>query len=70
MGTSAWVNSAQVSFPAPDPVTEVRAVHRGNSLEVSWDAPARATHYDVTTVWWWERQGGVESGGREPGDHL
>ena len=48
VGASGWVNSAQVSFPAPDPVAAVRAVHRGNSLEVSWDAPARATHYDVT----------------------
>ena len=48
VGTSAWVNSAQAILPAPDPVAEVRAVHRGNSLEVSWDAPARATHYDVT----------------------
>ena len=48
VGTSAWVNSAQAILPVPDAVTEVRAVHRGNSLEVSWDAPAGATHYDVT----------------------
>ena len=29
-------------------MAEVTAVHRGNSLEVSWEAPARASHYDVT----------------------
>ena len=32
---------------APEPVTSVNVVHKGSSLEVSWDAPARATRYDV-----------------------
>ena len=62
-GGSAWTNSASASPPppaqpeqsppqtpatAPDAVAEVRVVHNGASLTVSWDAPARATHYDVT----------------------
>ena len=51
-GTSAWVNSAPTARPGvvvpPDPVASVNAVHNGASLTVSWDAPARATHYDVT----------------------
>ena len=47
-GTSAWVNSAVATPPLPAAVADVRAVHKGSSLEVSWDAPARATHYDVT----------------------
>lgn len=33
---------------APDPVTGISATHNGTSLTVSWTAPARATHYDVT----------------------
>ena len=33
---------------APEAVAGVRVTHKGNSLSVSWDAPARATHYDVT----------------------
>ena len=33
---------------APDAVASVRVVHNGSSLTVSWDAPAGATHYDVT----------------------
>ena len=33
---------------APDRVAEVRVVHNGTSLTASWDAPARATAYDVT----------------------
>ena len=33
---------------APDAVASVRVVHNGSSLTVSWAAPARATHYDVT----------------------
>ena len=33
---------------APDPVAAVTAAHQGSSLAVSWDAPARATHYHVT----------------------
>ena len=33
---------------APDQVAEVRVVHNGTSLTASWDAPARATVYDVT----------------------
>ena len=33
---------------APDRVAEVRVVHNGTSLSASWDAPARATVYDVT----------------------
>ena len=49
-GESAWANSApaQPSTAAPDPVAEVRVTHNGSNLTVSWDAPARATHYDVT----------------------
>ena len=33
---------------APDPVAAVNVTHQGSSLTVSWNAPARATHYDVT----------------------
>ena len=33
---------------APDAVAAVSVVHNGSSLAVSWEAPARATHYDVT----------------------
>ena len=33
---------------APDPVAAVNVTHKGSSLEVSWNAPARASHYDVT----------------------
>ena len=33
---------------APDPVAAVTVAHQGSSLAVSWDAPARATHYHVT----------------------
>ena len=33
---------------APDPVAAVNVTHQGSSLEVSWNAPARASHYDVT----------------------
>ena len=33
---------------APEPVAAVNVTHKGNSLEVSWNAPARASHYDVT----------------------
>ena len=47
-GTSTWTNSPPASLAPPEPVAEVTAVHRGNSLEVSWEAPARASHYDVT----------------------
>ena len=47
-GESAWTNSAQVSLAAPGPVASVNVVHKGASLEVTWEAPARATHYDVT----------------------
>ena len=32
----------------PDPVAAVTVTHNGSSLEVSWDAPTGATHYDVT----------------------
>ena len=32
----------------PAAVAEVRVTHNGNSLTVSWDAPARAASYDVT----------------------
>ena len=44
---------AQASFTtqfatAPDPVAAVTVDHQGSSLAVSWDAPARATHYHVT----------------------
>ena len=33
---------------APEPVAVVTVAHQGSSLDVSWDAPARATHYHVT----------------------
>ena len=46
-GESAWTNSAPAAS-VPGPVAQVRVVHKGSSLEVSWDAAARATHYDVT----------------------
>ena len=32
----------------PDAVTNIQVTHNGSSLTVTWDAPARATHYDVT----------------------
>ena len=32
----------------PEPVASISVTHNGSSLSVSWDAPARATHYDVT----------------------
>ena len=38
---------APVTTP-PDAVASVTVVHEGASLAVSWEAPARATHYDVT----------------------
>ena len=47
-GASGWTNSAAAMLAAPDPVAVVTAVHQGSSLAVSWDAPARATHYHVT----------------------
>ena len=50
-GESAWVNSGPASrtpATAPDAVASVTVVHKGGSLDVSWEAPARATHYDVT----------------------
>ena len=33
---------------APDAVASIQVTHNGRSLTVSWEAPARATHYDVT----------------------
>ena len=42
------VGNANPPAAPPDPVDEVRVIHKGSSLEVSWDAPDRATHYDVT----------------------
>ena len=47
-GQSAWRNSAEASLAAPGPVTNIRVAHLGTSLDVSWDAPTGATHYDVT----------------------
>ena len=49
-GVSAWRNSAQTSVQGsvPGPVTNIQVAHKGTSLAVSWDAPAGATHYDVT----------------------
>ena len=44
---AADMGAAQSSGP-PDAVSSVSVVHRGTRLEVSWEAPARATHYDVT----------------------
>ena len=46
-GESEWTNSAMAT-EGPDPVASVSVVHNGSSLSVSWAAPARATHYDVT----------------------
>ena len=49
LGESAWANSAPASVPAaPDAVTDIVVTHNGSSLTVTWTAPARATHYDVT----------------------
>ena len=48
-GASGWVNSAPAAtLAAPEAVASVTAVHQGSSLDVSWDAPARATHYHIT----------------------
>ena len=49
-GVSTWSNSAQTSVQGsvPGPVTNIQVAHKGTSLAVSWDAPAGATHYDVT----------------------
>ena len=47
-GSSGWTNSAAATFTVPDPVASVTAVHKGSSLDVSWPAAARATHYHVT----------------------
>ena len=40
--------TATVLPAAPPPVAAVTVVHNGSSLTVTWQAPARATHYDVT----------------------
>ena len=47
-GESGWTSSAPAQAPAPDPVARVNVTHGGSKLVVSWEAPARATHYDVT----------------------
>ena len=49
-GESGWVNSAPVppGTALPDAVASVMVFHYGGYLIVSWDASARATHYDVT----------------------
>ena len=48
-GESAWRDSAKAQPPAvPEPVTNIRVTHNGSSLDVTWDASARATAYDVT----------------------
>ena len=47
-GESAWTNSSPASVTAPAAVASVTVVHNGGKLAVAWDAPARATHYDVT----------------------
>ena len=54
-GESAWVDSARAAPPGtpetlqpPAAVASVNVTHNGTNLSVSWDAPARATHYDVT----------------------
>ena len=44
--TSGVIAAAHTT--APDPVAAVNVTHQGSSLEVSWNAPARASHYDVT----------------------
>ena len=47
-GESAWANSAPASLPVPAAVSNIQVTHNGTSLTVTWDAPAGATHYDVT----------------------
>ena len=47
-GSSGWTRSAPVASAAPDAVASVSVTHNGSSLAVTWAAPARATHYDVT----------------------
>ena len=48
-GESAWADSAQTPLPSPPgAVTNIRVTHNGDSLTVTWDAPAGATQYDVT----------------------
>ena len=71
--TSAWVNSAPVSYQSPaeraeqeriersrppEAVSQVNVVHNGGRLRVTWQAPARATHYDVT---YWNNNTGVNA---------
>ena len=47
-GTPGPASDDVATEAVPDPVTSVNVTHNGTSLTVSWDAPARATHYDVT----------------------
>ena len=46
--TDQTVANKTAATTAPDPVAAVNVTHKGSSLTVSWAAPARATHYDVT----------------------
>ena len=46
--TNQAVANKTAATTAPDPVAAVNVTHKGSSLTVSWAAPARATHYDVT----------------------
>ena len=46
--TATLMPTATLVPPAPDPVASISVVHNGSSLTVSWEAPARATHFDVT----------------------
>ena len=71
--TSSWVNSAPVSYQSPseraeqeriersrppEAVSQVNVVHNGGRLRVTWQAQARATHYDVT---YWNNNTGVNA---------
>ena len=47
-GYSGWRISASASPPVPDAVAEVRVVHQGSSLAVSWPVPTGASVYHVT----------------------
>ena len=70
---SNWTNSAAATFPVPDAVTSVTAVHGGSSLAVSWPASARAASYHVTytiyggdnTLSWQHQQHHHQRGGQQ-----
>ena len=45
---TAGLRTAESNLSPPGPVTNIRVTHNGTSFDVTWDAPAGATHYDVT----------------------